>query len=308
MRINWLITFVTIGKIGLDPKAREVLKIADTTLWNHINDLEKYTGKTLINRRNKIDCLSEEGRKFLILAENIVNAYEEMEEQMFNSSSNIDYINISTTEIINIMWLIEFIEYINKKYPEIKVNIICENNLSEYAENLADIFIRPIHLNKDHIIKYWNIDHTFGLFASKDYLDNAPAINSTKDLLRHKIIAYGEGNFKQLKEFNWHIKGKFNKKLPIINPYMIINSTYSINRVVEKGMGIASLPIELIYKSNIIRVLPSITGPITKVGCYTKKNLKKSKANAVKIICEESYNFINEYTKRSLSKLHVVKY
>ena len=76
MSTEELKTFIFLSKVKNFTLAAEQLKIAQSTVTNRINELEKEVGKRLFSRASKTVKLTEEGEIFLRYAERILELHE----------------------------------------------------------------------------------------------------------------------------------------------------------------------------------------------------------------------------------------
>lgn len=86
MTIRHLKVFICVCKHGNMTKAAEELFIAQPAVSNTIAEIEKNYNVKLFERINKRLFLTDEGKKLLIKAQEVISAFEDFEEQALNSS------------------------------------------------------------------------------------------------------------------------------------------------------------------------------------------------------------------------------
>ena len=100
-------------------------------------------------------------------------------------------------------------------------------------------------------------------------------INKTiNDLNKHSFISFGRGAPSPVYDPDWALKlgMKDNKKR---KPVMKVNSVYGLLLAVQSGVGLAAIPDYLTVKQpNIVKVLPSVEGPITEAHFVYPQSLK----------------------------------
>ncbi|MGF1752676.1 LysR family transcriptional regulator [Vibrio makurazakiensis] len=90
-----------------------------------------------------------------------------------------------------------------------------------------------------------------GFFASPEYLQSHPAIETADDLEKHLWVSVD--NLRQIPVF----QGEELLQMISITPKLIVNDIHAVVQATEKGIGIASLPFRHVSHSmNLIQILP----------------------------------------------------
>ena len=288
MKIKALKTLISLAENDCDFGIYRALGIPRTSMWNHVSELEKETGLTLVVRKKQHTSFTDEGLAFIPYARKIYEAFEQgVTQAKKNDLETISgQIVISTTQAVASTWLIQSIKKFNSLHPHLRVTILASDKLSSKTIQASDIILRPIGVTED-FKKIWNVAYQHALFASKEYLKNRGTPKTPDDLKDHCIIAYGESEFTGFDEINWHLKGK-QYGLPKLYPTLTINNTVSIYSAASEGIGICSTPIEsnIIYDGKLTRVLPDIQGPTLKTYFCEKINTSKAKQKNILIFRE----------------------
>lgn len=299
MRIKSLKTIIALEKHNCDFSIYKLLGIPRSTMWAHIDDIERDTGLTLIRRRKQNTAFTEDGKAFIPYAKRICRMLEDglttIKEP--EKSIGVGEVSIATTEAVCGSWLMPSIKEFHAKYPDLKVHVIAGNEISKKTERSVDILLRPVK-DLDEFTKDWFVSYHHGLFASKRYLNKAGTPETPADLLNHSIIGYGKHEFTYFDDVNWHLNGhKYG--LPKLKPTLTVNSTKSIFMAAQEGIGICSAPIESnrFYKSELQRVLPEIEGP--RVDTYF---CMKRQASVVK---RGNMNIFNTFFKNYMNRVKV---
>lgn len=259
--------------------------IPRSTLWAHINELEKETGLTLIIRKKQNNVLTDEGKEFLPYAQKLLKVFEEGVTRVKSSEADDPEgeIILSTTLAMANSWVIPSIKKFQEFYPKIKLRIIAGDLVDTSTEMVADILLRPITA-KHFFDRHWYFSYNLCLLASPEYLEKHGVPQTPADLTKHSMIGYGEHVFSYCPEIDWHLKGRW-PEFPRLQPKVIVNSTLSLYQAAIEGIGICSSPVEssAFYKGKLTRVLPDIEGPEIRVYFVTKKEMGKKLARNVEI-------------------------
>lgn len=295
MNIRSLRAFVKLSENSCDFGIHTQLGIPRSTLWAHINDLERETALTLVLRKKQNNVLTEAGKSFLPYAQQLIKLFDEgvVQSQESDNDEPEGEIVISTTYSMANSWIMPSIKRFQEFYPKIKLRLIASDLVDTATEMISDILFRPIG-KKDFLTREWSFSYTFCLMASPDYLRVAGVPQTPKDLLDHSMIGYGEHVFSYCPEIDWHLKGRW-PGFPKLAPKITINSTYSIYKAALEGLGICSNPLEsnLFYKGKLVRVLPKVFGPSVRAHFCTKKNMSQKLARNIQIF----NNFFANYLK-----------
>lgn len=289
MKIQSVYIFIKLVELDLDFKqAQKILSLPRTTLWNNIADLERSLKKTLINRKRQSLSLTTEGEDFIPNAYKLYQIYED--SLLGASEGNSDEIEgdllISTTKAIGLGWSMDSMKEFCDEVPKLVLKIIASDAISREEEKAYDILIRPFGDSEDYQ-KLWYTSCHHGLFASDEYLKKMGMPQAPQDLLNHKIIGYGDYKYSYFNDIDWHLKGN-EYGLPKLKPSLLINMTKAVYEAAQKGMGICSAPVEsnMLYKGNLVHVLPKIKGPEVRSYFCIRKNSTRKKIKNSKIVSD----------------------
>lgn len=126
MTIRHLRIFIEVAECGKMSKAAEKLFISQPTVSQAIMDLEKHYEVLLFERLNKRIYITDEGKKLLFYAKDVVNQFDALEEKMFNMNKN-EKIRIGATITISECILSDIINRLQKRNPVTEI-YSCANN------------------------------------------------------------------------------------------------------------------------------------------------------------------------------------
>ncbi|MBR4588875.1 MAG: LysR family transcriptional regulator [Lachnospiraceae bacterium] len=151
MDIQMLETFLTLAKTRSYTKTANVLFVAQSTVTNRINELEKELKISLFNRTNRSVQLTPDGEKFKIYAEKVMDMTEQTLAELSVERKYAEHIRIGCADSIYEGHLAAQIKAYRKKYPEnsLKITIGYSDHLLEILqEDKLDVVFVYIPLKK----------------------------------------------------------------------------------------------------------------------------------------------------------------
>lgn len=281
--MNWdkLKTFYQVAKLGNITKASKKLHISQSAISKRITDLETQIKIKLFKRTVKGLLLTYEGKILFKTVNKIFSDLLSTEKFLHDIQHELlGTLKISTTPFFTNMILIDLLTDFLKKYSKINLTIISKDQFPDFNVEETDVIIHtfmpklPASFIQDPLIKFhWK------LYASSSYIKKFGMPKTHKELDKHKLITFGTQNSRPFEEINWmlYIGRKANNPR---KPYMTINSTQAIYKAAVAGLGIITLSEEYVkgfQKSNLIPVLPQLTGPIIDGRYIYHQNMGPSK-------------------------------
>ena len=151
MDIQTLETFITLADTKSFTKTANQLFVAQSTVTNRINELEKELKLRLFSRTNRSVKLTTEGERFRIYAEKVLNLTETTLAEMTAEHRFGEHIRIGSADSIYEGHLAPRIKAFKDLHPEtsLKISIGLSNHLLEQLqEDLLDVVFVYIPLKK----------------------------------------------------------------------------------------------------------------------------------------------------------------
>lgn len=180
MRMNWSAVdfdwnharafLVTALEGSLSAAARK-LGQTQPTLSRQVAALEAHLGVTLFERVSKRLVLTETGRDLL---EHVRAMGEAAGMLSLNASGRsqaiFGQVRISASEMVSAYLLPPIVESIREQYPEIEVDVVVSNQLSDLRRREADIAIRHVRPEQPELFARKVRDSSAHLYASKAWI------------------------------------------------------------------------------------------------------------------------------------------
>lgn len=252
-----------VVKAGSYSKAAKLHKIDQPALTYKISALEKEIGYRLINRSTPQKPLSLTRRGQVVF---------ETAEQMFNATLAMDTelkkeelkgrVRISTTHAIGNYIIAPLLSYFTQKYPDIQVELICNDKQIDVFDNRVDISIAPYIDDNHKLIQNHFITLNSGIYGTPEYLEKFGTPLQIEDLDKHRLIVFARPEESPYSEVNWLLKVGREGREPR-KAFYTSNSTANILDMSEKGNGLITFyeAMHTNRESKLIRVLEDLKGP-----------------------------------------------
>ncbi|AZF66044.1 Transcriptional regulator, LysR family [Pseudomonas sp. LBUM920] len=192
--LNWddLKFFLEVARTRKASVAAKRLAVDYTTVSRRISSLEVSLGTLLFEKsRTNGFVLTAEGQRLLGYAESIESTLHMACEQVSGSGVALSgHVRMGCTEGFGSFFVTPQLSHFVDTYPAISVDILPLPHFISLSKREADIVIaleRPEH---GPYVCCKLCDYKLQLYATQDYLDQHPPIQSPADLAEHPFISY----------------------------------------------------------------------------------------------------------------------
>lgn len=241
MDIKQLQTFIAVARLLNFRAAAEELNYSQSTVSDHIRNLEQELGVKLFERLGRKVFLNEQGEKLISPANRMIQDAEEIHILFTRNEKVHGELKIGAAETLCVFWLPPLLKEYTKMYPDVQIILkmadclefrgMLEKNIIDVAFNLHDESeqsqLSQIDLFDDYTIFVAAPDHP--LAALKKI-----TMHELKD--QSFILSESDSGYsKELKELlrNQNMKA---------DTIMEFGSLEAIKQCVKKGLGITLLP------------------------------------------------------------------
>lgn len=135
MNLEWYYTFLTVAKYENYRKASEELFSTQTTLFNHIKNLEIFLNIKLFKQIGRNIILTEEGKFFYSVALETIETYEKGLLKIKNIDKYTSNLNVAVTTYIASYLIPKFLPIFFEAAPNINISVsIVDNMLARSVE------------------------------------------------------------------------------------------------------------------------------------------------------------------------------
>ncbi|EKQ56705.1 MULTISPECIES: LysR family transcriptional regulator [unclassified Clostridium] len=241
MDIRQLQTFIVVARLLNFRAAAEELNYSQSTVSDHIRNLEQELDVKLFERLGRKVFLNEQGKKLISSAERMIKDAEEIHKLFDNDEKVKGSLKIGAAETLCVFWLPPLLKEYSKIYPDVQIILkmaecpefpeMLEKNIIDVAFGLHDEsgqqHLSQIDLFQDSAIFVAAPDHP--LTALKKI--TAYELENQSFILTEAKSGYSFELKKLLQNLN--VKS---------NTIMEFGSLEAIKQCVKNGLGITLLP------------------------------------------------------------------
>lgn len=243
MELQQLKTFITTAKVGNFTKAAELLDYAQSSVSGQIRALEEEFEVKLFERLGRAVRLTEEGRRLLIYAEQLLKLAEETKESVTGSAQPRGTIIIGAPESLSIFRLPELLKEYRRRFPEVKLVLksgSCRDILGWLKKNIIDIaFLIDTPFNVSDFISECLCQEQILLVAGNSHILMNKNNIELKDLEGEDLILVEEDGccYRMIFESLMAEAGIYPSSI------QEFGSVETIKKCVISGLGISILPL-----------------------------------------------------------------
>lgn len=229
MELRHLITLKTIVEKKGFKKAAEHLGYAQSSVTNHIKELEQEIGKPLFDRLGKQVALTNYGHNFLQYALKIIDLYNEALTTNDEPAGNL---TLGISESLMICRIPSLLVEYRKKYPYVNLSVKSidyQDMLTSLQTGEMDLVIA---LEKDH----WSLPE---LYSEQLKRERMIIIRPPEDKkLDNRTVLYSQHNCSYKSVFEDYIE----YKRMDVKDSLEFQSIEAIKQCVKSGLGISMVP------------------------------------------------------------------
>jgi len=267
--------FHAVAEAGSFTSSTVNLNLSQSAISRQIQSLEDDLKVKLFERHARGLTLTENGEYLFKTAHEVISKLKDVETTLGDKKGKPSgKLTVTTFVSFGTTWLTPRIQEFMQLNPEIEVELIFDDKELDLSTRQADIGIWARRPKKLNYIQKKLIDINYHIYGSPKYLEKYGYPKTLNDLNKHKFISFGKGTPSPVFNPDWALKlgMKDNKKR---KSCMKVNSVYGLLLAVQSGVGLAALPDYLTVKQpDIVKVLPSVEGPITEAHFVYPESLR----------------------------------
>ncbi|MBV7275156.1 LysR family transcriptional regulator [Clostridium sp. PL3] len=241
MDVKQLQTFIVLARLLNFRAAAEELNYSQSTVSDHIKNLEQELGVRLFERLGKKVFLNEEGKKLISPARKMLQDTEAIHE-LFNKGEKVHgSLRIGAAETLCAFWLPPLLREYSKLHPRVRITMkmadclelpeLLEKNIIDVAFGLHD------ESKRKDLFQIDVFDDFTAFIASPDHpFSTLNKININKLENQSFILIESESGYCM------ELKKLFQKLNVRVDTIMELGSIEAIKQCVKEGLGISLLP------------------------------------------------------------------
>ena len=260
MDFNEAAVFVKVVQAGSFSGAARQLGLPTSTVSMRVSRLEKRLGITLLQRTTRKLNLTEAGTAYYHHASLGLGYMLEAEAAVDEARQQPQgKLKITAPADMGDGLLAALIEHSQKQYPALEVELWLTDRYVDLVAEGVDAAIRTGKLRDSSLIAKSIGTICWGLFASREYLDQAPPLDEPQHLHAHKTL-----QFTPLGRDAWELSNERSSITIPLTGRTMANSIGVIRAMTLNGQGVALLPTFTckpeLKSGELIRLLPEWHG------------------------------------------------
>ncbi len=232
--------FLVTAEEGSLSAAARALGLTQPTLSRQVAGLEEALGLTLFERTPRALLLTQAGTKVLEHFRSMGDAANRISLTAMGQSQAITgKVVIAATNVMATYFLPPVLKRLRSKAPELQIEIIASNDISDLRRREADIAIRHARPQDENLIAKRLRDTTAQLYAATDYLDEVGRPADPDDLSKMQFVGFDDPE----RRLGLMASRGINLTTSNFN-FLTASGTLSL-ALIRQGFGIGILPIEI---------------------------------------------------------------
>jgi DNA-binding transcriptional LysR family regulator len=270
--LNDLGAFLAVARERSFTRAAAQLGVSQSALSHTIRALEERLGLRLLTRTTRSVTPTEAGERLL---RTVGPRLDEIEVELTSLSALRDkpagVVRLTATEYPAEMMLLPALQRLLPDYPDIQVEIVIDNGLTDIVAERIDAGVRAgEQIDKDMIAVRIGADMRMAVVASPGYLAQSGKPRKPQDLTDHNCINLRLPTHGGL--YAWEFE-KAGRELRVrVDGQLVVNSTALIVKAALAGVGLGYLPegqVEAdLATGNLVRVLADWCPPFPGYHLY----------------------------------------
>lgn len=191
--MNWddVRIFLAVARAGQILGAARRLELNHATVSRRIAALERALGAKLFRRLTTGSELTEEGERFLNVAERIEADMIAARAEVAGESDEVaGVVRIGAPDGFGVAFLAPRLGALTERHPGLSIQLVPVPRSFSLSRREADIAITVERPTEGRLVAGKLVDYTLSLYASRDYAERYGLPQSVADLKQHRLIGY----------------------------------------------------------------------------------------------------------------------
>lgn len=183
--------FLAVARAGQVLGAARRLELNHATVSRRIAALERGLGAKLFRRLTTGSELTEQGERFLIVAERVEADMIAARAQIAGESDEVSgAVRIGAPDGFGVAFLAPRLGALTERHPALSIQLVPVPRSFSLSRREADIAITVERPTEGRLVASKLVDYTLGLYASRAYVERHGMPENLADLRRHRLIGY----------------------------------------------------------------------------------------------------------------------
>lgn len=232
--------FLVTAEEGSLSAAARALGFTQPTLSRQVAGLEEALGVTLFERTPRALLLTQPGMELLEHFRSMGDAADRIKIAATGQAETITgHVAIASTEMMATHYLVPILKQLRSKAPELKIEMVTSNQLSDLLRREADIAIRHARPREDNLIAKRMRTTRAQLYASSAYVKEVGRPKQISDLAAMQFVG--------VEDPEWLISPLMALGIEVTSAnfnFAAVSGTVLLE-LLRQGFGVGYLPIEI---------------------------------------------------------------
>ena len=270
--------FHAAAEAGSFTHAGDGLRMSQSAVSRQVSALEKDLGVALFHRHARGLVLTEQGELLYRTATDVMAKLHTAETLLTDGTTKpTGELRITAPIGLGTVWVTQRLREFMELYPDIRVEIILNDDQIDIAMREADVAIWTREPEQADLIRRQLSIVPVRAFASTQYVRRFGAPRSLAELDGHRFISYAGTPVAHLSAVRWLETAGREGKDPRI-PVLRVNSVVAIKYAIRSGIGIGLIPDYLTEEeAELVPVLGDVELPTMPLIFVYPEELKTAK-------------------------------
>ncbi|TCP42126.1 LysR family transcriptional regulator [Rhodovulum marinum] len=231
--------FHAVADAGSLTHAGDTLHLSQSAVSRQIRALEESLGSTLFHRHARGLILTEQGELLFDATTAMTKRLDAAVARIRDSVEEVfGELRVTTTTGFGSLWLAKRLPKLYQKYPDLKIDLMLEENVLDLPMREADVAIRMKEPSQADLIRLRLMSVKMQLYAVRSYLDAHGTPRTMDDLGEHRLICQNTSSTqvsagaRLVRELMTHP----------IRSTLTVNNYFGVLQAVLNGLGVGVLP------------------------------------------------------------------
>lgn len=259
--LDRLRTFIVVARTGNFSATARELGATQPNVGRQMTALEKEVGFPLFSRHSRGIVLTEQGREYYDLCQDIVGQIEQKTNIIKERGSEVRgtlkiVVGVGAGQVI-----LDHLHPFASKHPNLCFKISSITDVFQFKIGDSDVGIVPTFISDPDLVQHHLYDMDLRIYASPSYLEANTWPKTPEELHNHKMIVYNGNTPEITKSLQLHLTGDPNKDSKFKN-FIEVDNGLALRKSLINGLGIGSLWYEsdLLNQGLLIDVFPDMIG------------------------------------------------
>lgn len=238
-RLDWsdIQVFVAIARAGTLSGAAEVSGLSQPTIGRRLRSFESALGTRLFHRRGLYLELTPAGKSLQAIGEQMEHAAISAERTLVGRDADLaGQLIVTSAEWLSVRLLTRAVADFSRMHPAILVDLLADPNRVNLLRDDVDVALRLARFSEADVNQRCIGTVSFGLYASREYLDRLGPPNFEQHCEGHTLIALTHARG-QVADVAWLEEIASRARIAVR-----CNGREAQARFAEAGAGLACLP------------------------------------------------------------------